>query len=95
MEKDSVVSPVTGRADKIIYWRRTSSQSKEPHRMHTKIQPMIRGIARDILAETREQGFNILVLGRRGTSAISEFNLGSRASKILSSAPDCTLILVS
>jgi nucleotide-binding universal stress UspA family protein len=67
----------------------------EPQRIATKIQPMIRGIARDILAETREQGFNILVLGRRGTSAIREFNLGSRASKILSSAPDCTLILVS
>lgn len=66
----------------------------DPERIVTKIQPMIRGIARDILAETRTQGFNILVLGRRGTSAVSEFSLGSRASKILNSAPDCTLILV-
>lgn len=66
----------------------------EPQRIATKIQPVIRGIARDILAETRTQNFNILVIGRHGTSAISEFTLGSRASKILNSAPDWTLILV-
>ena len=60
----------------------------------TTMQPRMRGIARDILAEASRGGFNILALGRRG-SGKSEFDLGSRASKILRSAHDCSLLLVS
>lgn len=60
----------------------------------TKVQTRVRGIARDILAETSRGGYNILVFGRRGVSSISEFNLGSRAAKVLQSARDCTLIVV-
>jgi nucleotide-binding universal stress UspA family protein len=60
----------------------------------TKVQTRMRGIARDIIAEASRGGYNILAFGRRGTSAISEFNLGSRAAKMLQSARDCTLILV-
>lgn len=58
-------------------------------RMHTRT----RGIARDILAEASRGGYNLLAFGRRG-SGMSQFELGSRSSKILRSAPDCTLILV-
>lgn len=60
----------------------------------TKVQTRMRGIARDIIAEASRGGYNILAFGRRGTSAISEFNLGSRTAKMLQSARDCTLILV-
>lgn len=60
----------------------------------TKMQPRVRGIARDILAEASRGGFNILALGRRGAGR-SQFDLGSRASKILRSAHDCSLLLVS
>jgi nucleotide-binding universal stress UspA family protein len=60
----------------------------------TKIQTRMRGIARDIIAEASRGGYNILAFGRRGASAISEFNLGSRAAKVLQSARDCTLIVV-
>lgn len=57
-------------------------------------QAMAAGIARDILAEASRGGYNILVFGRRGTSAIKEFALGNRAAKLLHSPSDLTLILV-
>jgi nucleotide-binding universal stress UspA family protein len=60
----------------------------------TRMQTRVRGIARDIIAEVGRGDHNALAFGRRGTSAIREFNLGSRAAKILQSAPDCTLIVV-
>ena len=60
----------------------------------TTMQPRVRGIARDIMAEASRGGFNILALGRRG-SGQSQFDLGSRASKILRSVRDCSLLLVS
>ena len=63
--------------------------------IHIKMQTLVDGIARDILAEAREGDYNILALGRRGTSAIKEFTLGSRAAKMLHSPSDCTLIVVS
>jgi nucleotide-binding universal stress UspA family protein len=54
----------------------------------------MRGIARDIIAEASRGDYNILAFGRRGLSAISDFNLGSRAAKMLQSARDCSLIVV-
>ena len=57
------------------------------------MQTRVRGIARDIIDEVSRGGHNVLAFGRRGISAISEFNLGSRAAKVLQSAPDCSLIL--
>jgi nucleotide-binding universal stress UspA family protein len=54
----------------------------------------MRGIARDIIAEASRGDYNILAFGRRGLSAISEFNLGSRAAKMLQSSRECSLILV-
>ena len=60
-----------------------------------KSQTLIEGIARDILAEAGRGDYNILAFGRRGSSAIKEFTLGSRAAKMLHHPFDCTLILVS
>jgi nucleotide-binding universal stress UspA family protein len=57
-------------------------------------QTLVRGIALDLLAEASRGDYNILVFGRRGLSAVAEFNLGTHASKILQAAPDCTLVLV-
>ena len=62
--------------------------------IHVKRQTLVEGIARDILAEAGRGDYNILVFGRRGDSAIKEFTLGSRASKMLHSPLDRTLILV-
>ena len=66
----------------------------EEREITTKMLPRVRGIARDILAEASRGGFNMLALGRRG-SGKSQFDLGSRASKVLRSARDCSLLLVS
>ena len=60
-----------------------------------KIQTLVEGIARDILTEAGRGDYNILAFGRRGSSAIKEFTLGSRAAKMLHSPGDRTLILVS
>ena len=62
-------------------------------RITTTMQSLRSGIARDILAEVNRGAYNILAFGRRG-SGMCPFDLGSRASKILRSAADCTLILV-
>jgi nucleotide-binding universal stress UspA family protein len=59
-----------------------------------KRQTLVRGIALDILAEASRGNYDALVFGRRGLSAVAEFNLGTHASKILQAAPDCTLVLV-
>ncbi|MGE5259174.1 MAG: universal stress protein [Hyphomicrobiales bacterium] len=63
--------------------------------IYIKRQTLVDGIARDILAEARVGDYNILAFGRRGTSAIKEFALGSRAAKMLYSPTECSLILVS
>jgi nucleotide-binding universal stress UspA family protein len=59
-----------------------------------KRQTLVRGVALDILAEASRGEYNMLVFGRRGLSAVAEFNLGTHASKLLQAAPDCTLVLV-
>ena len=61
----------------------------------TSLMPTrMRGIARDIIDEASRGDYNILAFGRRGLSAISDFNLGSRAAKMLQNARDCSLIVV-
>jgi nucleotide-binding universal stress UspA family protein len=62
--------------------------------IYIKRQTLVDGIARDILAEARGGDYNILAFGRRGTSAIKEFALGSRGAKMLYSPSECTLVLV-
>jgi nucleotide-binding universal stress UspA family protein len=64
------------------------------HGIAFKRQTLVRGVARDILAEAERGDYNALVFGRRGTSAIPEFTLGSRAAKMLQGGLDCTLVLV-
>jgi nucleotide-binding universal stress UspA family protein len=62
-------------------------------RISTKMHTRRSGTARDILAELDRGGYNIVALGRRGSGS-SQVDLGSRASKILRSARDCTIVLV-
>jgi len=64
------------------------------HAIVLKRQTLVRGIALDLLAEASRGDYNTLVFGRRGLSAVAEFNLGTHASKILQAAPDCTLVMV-
>ncbi|MFP4033131.1 MAG: universal stress protein [Desulfococcaceae bacterium] len=58
-----------------------------------KSQPKKLGIARDIVHEA-ENGYDIIVMGRRGLSAIKEFFLGSISQKVLSQAKDISVLMV-
>jgi nucleotide-binding universal stress UspA family protein len=60
-----------------------------------KSQAQERGIARDILAELEGNNYGVLVLGRKGFRGISQFGLGSKASKLLHNAHARVLCLVS
>jgi len=62
-------------------------------RITTRMQTRRSGTARDILAEAERGGYNIVALGRRGSGS-RQVDLGSRVSKILRSARDCTIVLV-
>ena len=73
-----------------VFTKAGMDEKQVTHQMPTRM----RGVARDIIAEASRGDYNILAFGRRGLSAISEFNLGSRAAKVLQSASDCSLIVV-
>ena len=58
-----------------------------------KLETRKRGIARDILKEA-ENGYSIVVIGRRGLSAIAEFFIGSVSQKVLNSAKNVAVLIV-
>ncbi|MBI5894787.1 MAG: universal stress protein, partial [Desulfobacterales bacterium] len=58
-----------------------------------KIEDKKRGVARDILAEA-EKGYDLIVIGRRGLSAVKDFFLGSTAQKVFNGAKDISVLIV-
>lgn len=58
-----------------------------------KIQKKKKGVARDIASEAAD-GYDLIVIGRRGESGIREFFLGSISQKILSLAKDQSILIV-
>jgi len=58
-----------------------------------KLQTRKRGIARDIVEESGD-GYDLIVMGRRGISGVREFFLGSISQKVLHLAPDMTVLIV-
>ena len=59
----------------------------------TKVENQKKGIARDIIDEAMT-GYDIIVIGRRGLSAIKEFLLGSVSQKVIHAAGDFSVVLV-
>jgi len=51
-------------------------------------------VASDILTEAREGGYNAVVVGRRGISAVKHFIFGSVSSKVISHAEKLSVIVV-
>ena len=51
------------------------------------------GVARDILEESRN-GYDLIVMGKRGLSGIKEFFLGSVSQKVLSLSKDISVLVV-
>lgn len=62
-------------------------------RIALKAQQRKKGVARDIVAEARE-GYDLIVIGRRGMSGIKEFFVGSVSQKVLHAAQDISVLMV-
>ncbi len=58
-----------------------------------KQQAKQKGVARDILAEAA-QGYDLIVIGRHGVSAVRDFFLGSTSHKVFSGARDISVLIV-
>jgi nucleotide-binding universal stress UspA family protein len=59
----------------------------------TKMAPMNKGVARDIINEA-QQGYDLIVMGRRGLSGVKEFFLGSTSHKVFSNSKDISVLIV-
>lgn len=63
-------------------------------RINVRMEPKQAGVARDILAEARGGGYDVIVLGRRGVTGVKEFVFGSVSNKVLSMARNCAVWIV-
>lgn len=52
-----------------------------------------KGVARDILEEAKN-GYDLIVIGRRGISGVKEFFLGSTSHKVFTGAKDISVLVV-
>lgn len=60
-----------------------------------KIEMKKMGVAGDIIQEAKLGGYDVIVMGRRGLSGIKEFFLGSVSQKVIHSAKDVSIMIVS
>ena len=59
-----------------------------------KHEAMDEGVARDIIRESKD-GYDIVVIGRRGTTGIKEFFFGSTSQKVLNGTKEASIFIVS
>lgn len=59
-----------------------------------KMRKKKRGIARDILKEARDGGYDTIVVGRRGLSGVKDFLFGSVSNKILQMAEELAVVVI-
>ena len=74
--------------------KRLVSAGFEGKKIVSKMQSKKKGVARDLIAEA-QSGYDTIVLGRRGLSSIAEFLIGSVSQKVLHTAKDVSVVLVS
>lgn len=66
----------------------------DPDRISTRVQLSKSGIAKDIMAETRANLYDALLIGRRGLSRLQELIIGSTSAAILEKCRDVPIWLV-
>ncbi|MFO7727177.1 MAG: universal stress protein [Desulfonatronovibrio sp.] len=65
-----------------------------PHNIHTRSQSMQEGIAKDIMSEAKEGGYDTVVMGRRGITGMEKLLLGSISNKIVKSIKNCSVWII-
>ncbi|RLC06182.1 MAG: hypothetical protein DRH90_04035 [Deltaproteobacteria bacterium] len=65
----------------------------EETNISTKHEDLKEGVARDILREA-EDGYEVVVIGRGGTSGIRDFFFGSTSQKVLNAARDVSVFII-
>ena len=61
--------------------------------INTKHEDLQEGVARDIIHEA-EDGYDVVVIGRGGTSGIRDFFFGSTSQKVLNAARDVSIFII-
>jgi len=87
-QKKKLVEDALGRARDLLVAAGFSAAG-----VSLKIQTKKNGIARDIVAEA-QQGYDLIVIGRRGMSGIKEFFLGSVSQKVLHAVQNISVLMV-
>lgn len=65
----------------------------DENKITTKIALKKNGIARDIVTESKE-GYDSIIIGRRGLTSIKEMFLGSISQKVLNLAKDASICII-
>lgn len=62
-------------------------------RVRTKVKPLEKGVARDIIKEA-DSGHDVVVVGKRGVSGASDFFFGSVSQKVLNGVKTASVLVV-
>lgn len=87
-EKKKVLKMVQGRAKVLLTEKGFNYKD-----IKCRIEKVKSGIARDIVYESHKD-YDVIVLGRRGLSAIKEFFLGSVSHKVFNEVKDNSILVV-
>lgn len=87
-KKKSLVKDAMTRATQVL-----KDAGFDAEKVEIKTQAKNKGIAQDIVKESRN-GYDLIIMGRRGLSGIKEFFLGSISQKVLSLAEDMSILMV-
>ena len=88
-EQRSAVEEAMDKAKKILI-----EGGLEPQNVKVKIEERKQGVARDILNEIKEGGYDTVIVGRRGLSGVKRFFTGSVTAKIMQHAENCAVWVV-
>jgi nucleotide-binding universal stress UspA family protein len=87
-KKRSLITKACAKGKKIL-----CDAGWDPAYITTKTEPKRKGIARDIVQEA-SQGYDLIVIGKRGMSGIREFFLGSISQKVIQLAKGISVLIV-